>query len=90
MAENFFKDRAEKLGMSQRDIAESLPVRPDGRTYTPAAVGLWLRGETLPPIELADDLARILQLTRDRVLKEIHAIAVSKREEKSDPAAAAK
>jgi transcriptional regulator with XRE-family HTH domain len=81
MHETFFESQGRKLGLTQRDVAEALPPRPNGRTWTPAAIGKWWRGATAPPIGLADDLARIYRVSRQRILEEIHAIATSLRSE---------
>jgi class 3 adenylate cyclase len=50
-----------KLGMTQQDIAGALQV-------TPQAVSKWERGENAPDITIVPDLARLLDVSADRLL----------------------
>lgn len=88
MIQTLIASQGTKLDLTHRQIAEALPPKLDGRAWTPQAVGNWWRGETAAPIELADDLARILQVTRDRMLKDIHAVSVELAKRKKQEAMA--
>jgi transcriptional regulator with XRE-family HTH domain len=64
VTENFFRQRRDELGLTQRAIADRLGM-------TPQAIGLWERSETLPAWNLVDQLAEIYQVTPERLMNEI-------------------
>jgi transcriptional regulator with XRE-family HTH domain len=65
---NFFLQRREQLGKTQREIALALEM-------TTSAVSSWERGIAVPKIGLADKLAAVYQVSADRIIKEIAALA---------------
>lgn len=65
---NFFAARRAELGMTQRQIAETLRM-------TSAAVSLWETGRTLPEVTLYDRLATIYQVTPERIACEVLSMA---------------
>lgn len=60
----FFKDRRGELGMTQLQIAIALEI-------TPSAVSAWDRGENPPKVSSAHKLAKVYQVTEERIIQEI-------------------
>lgn len=65
---NFFQDRRESLGFTQRHIADLLRM-------TSAAVSSWECGRTIPDVALFERLATIYQVSPERIAKEVMALA---------------
>lgn len=68
MKVNYFKQRREELGLTQRDIALKL-----GMTTT--AVSLWENGDSLPRITLFYRLADVYQVSVERISAEVLKLA---------------
>lgn len=64
MATNFFRDRRERLGLTQRQIADRLKM-------TPAAVSQWECGDAIPKVPLYDALAEIYRVSPERIAVEV-------------------
>lgn len=73
MSSEYFKTRAEQLGLGPEDISfqlAKLDVQVTGQ-----AVRYWLAGANCPNIALADPLAKVLKTDRQTILAAMHAIA---------------
>jgi transcriptional regulator with XRE-family HTH domain len=68
--DNFFKKRRDELGKTQFEIATELGIHP-------ANVSSWESG-TVPRIAMAEELARVYRVSVDRILSEMHGLAVAK------------
>lgn len=82
---NFIKERADELGLSSEDIAFELR-RSHNHKLTSAAVRAWFAG-TVPALELAEPLAAVLKLTKQRVLSGMHEMAKDRQQAKQAAAA---
>lgn len=67
---NFFKDRRDELGMTQREIALRLEM-------TVQAVSAWETGKTAPQAKLAPKLAEIYKVSETRMYREIGELSSS-------------
>lgn len=75
---NFFKERADELGLTPDDIAFELRSE-HGTHYSANAVRAWFGG-TVPALKLAEPLAAILKTTKAKVLGGMHEMAVARKE----------
>jgi len=63
-ATNWFRTRRDQLGLTQRQIALELGC-------TVASVSNWERGEALPRLGQAPNLARVYQVSIDDIIRAI-------------------
>jgi transcriptional regulator with XRE-family HTH domain len=66
--ENFFAARRAELGLTQRQIADTLRM-------TAQAVSAWETEKTLPEVTLFDRLAKVYDVTPERIAKEVLVMA---------------
>ena len=75
---NFFRQRRDELGLTQRQIAESFDPH-----LTPATVSAWEMGVASPEVARAAEVARIYKTSLAKIFDVIHKSATSRRAEKA-------
>lgn len=68
---NFFQSQREKLGFTQRKIAESLGLDK-------ATISSWENELSMPRLDSVDRVAEVYQVTSDRLMREMKHMAVEK------------